>query len=454
MDTTNTSERKKILLADDSATIRKVIELTFEDEGIDVYSVADGDAAMKKFVEIEPDLVLADVNMPGMSGYQICEMIKQDESTCDIPVILLTGSFEPFDPGEASRVGSNFYFTKPFISIRDLVSRVKEYLELGAFDNAGPESVDIDELYNQSISESVEPDNDDVIPFGAEIGESTEADSPHEELLVLHEELSSFDPDAVHTIPAITEEMPEPLAVESSNEIESSRSDEFETAMPDNESPEDSAVNITEPVEVADVTDPLDLIEAEQSIGEVDPIIETPGETAREESTDLDLGDAGMDDDMIVAVQPNSHVEAGVHTELDTEIEYSASDNDEVRSVFIDPFETPAAEFESNILKGEPSEDEHQASSQLVEPAGFASSATAVKFALDEDAEHQEHSAGLSPESDLESDAVISEALIEKITERVLARLSDTVVRDVALDAVPKIAEKLIREALAGNQRN
>ena len=67
MDTTNTSERKKILLADDSATIRKVIELTFEDEGIDVYSVADGDAAMKKFVEIEPDLVLADVNMPGMS---------------------------------------------------------------------------------------------------------------------------------------------------------------------------------------------------------------------------------------------------------------------------------------------------------------------------------------------------------------------------------------------------
>ena len=454
MDTTNTSERKKILLADDSATIRKVIELTFEDEGIDVYSVADGDAAMKKFVEIEPDLVLADVNMPGMSGYQICEMIKQDESTCDIPVILLTGSFEPFDPGEASRVGSNFYFTKPFISIRDLVSRVKEYLELGAFDNVGPESVDIDELYNQSIAESVESDDDGLLTTETEFAESTETDTPHEELLELHKQLSSFDADAVHTIPEIAEEMPEPLAVESAAEVETLQFYEVEPAIPYDGSPEDTAVHITEPVEVADVTDPLDLIEAEQSIGEVDPIIETPGETAREESTDLDLGDAGMDDDMIVAVQPNSHVDAGVHTELDTEIEYSASDNDEVRSVFIDPFETPAAEFESNILKGELSEDEHQASSQLVEPAGFAPSPTAVKFALDEDPEHDEHTANLSAESDSDSDTAISEALIEKITERVLARLSDAVVRDVALDAVPKIAEKLIREALAGNQRN
>ena len=454
MDTTNTSERKKILLADDSATIRKVIELTFEDEGIDVYSVADGDAAMKKFVEIEPDLVLADVNMPGMSGYQICEMIKQDESTCDIPVILLTGSFEPFDPGEASRVGSNFYFTKPFISIRELVSRVKEYLELGAFDNVGPESVDIDELYNQSISESVESDDDGLLTTETELAESTETDTPHEELLELHEELSSFDPDAVHTIPAITEEMPEPLTVESAGELESQQTYEIETAIPYDESTDDTAVHITEPVEVADVTDPLDLIEAEQSIAEVDPIIETPAETAREESTDLDLGDVGMDDEMIAAVHPNSHVDAEIQTEINTESEYADSDNDEVRPVLIDPFETPAVEFEGSISKVEPSVDDGEDSSQLAVPSGFASSATAVKFALDEDAEHQEHSAGLSPESDLESDAVISEALIEKITERVLARLSDTVVRDVALDAVPKIAEKLIREALAGNQRN
>ncbi len=172
MDIINISDRKKILLADDSATIRKVIELTFADEGIDVYSVADGDAAMKKFVEIEPDLVLADVNMPGMSGYQICEMIKQDESTCDIPVILLTGSFEPFDLAEASRVGCNSYFTKPFTSIRELVSRVKEYLELGAFDNAGPESVDIDDLYHQSLADgAVSDDGEETGGLIAQIAE-------------------------------------------------------------------------------------------------------------------------------------------------------------------------------------------------------------------------------------------------------------------------------------------
>ncbi len=67
MDIINISDRKKILLADDSATIRKVIELTFADEGIDVYSVADGDAAMKKFVEIDPDLVI-----PGAGSLREC----------------------------------------------------------------------------------------------------------------------------------------------------------------------------------------------------------------------------------------------------------------------------------------------------------------------------------------------------------------------------------------------
>lgn len=150
-------KRHRILLADDSPTIRRVVELTFEDEGIDVFAVADGDAAMKTFVEIEPDLVIADVNMPGMSGYQFCEMIKQDESTMHTPVILLVGSFEPFDAGEASRVGSNYYFTKPFTSIREVVSKVKEYLELGAFDASGPELTDIDDLYSESIVEETTP---------------------------------------------------------------------------------------------------------------------------------------------------------------------------------------------------------------------------------------------------------------------------------------------------------
>ena len=70
--------KRKLLLADDSITIQKVVNLTFADEGIEVTAVSDGDTAMEKFVENTPDLVMVDVNMPGLDGYRICEIIKQN----------------------------------------------------------------------------------------------------------------------------------------------------------------------------------------------------------------------------------------------------------------------------------------------------------------------------------------------------------------------------------------
>ncbi|MCY7347364.1 MAG: response regulator [Pyrinomonadaceae bacterium] len=122
--------KRKLLLADDSVTIQKVVNLTFADEGIEVIAVGDGDTAMLKFVESIPDLVMVDVNMPGIDGYRICEMIKQDEETRHIPVILLVGSFEPFDEAEAHRVGADDFLTKPFQSIRQLVNKVSDLLNV------------------------------------------------------------------------------------------------------------------------------------------------------------------------------------------------------------------------------------------------------------------------------------------------------------------------------------
>jgi CheY-like chemotaxis protein len=120
--------KHKLLLADDSITIQKVVNLTFADEGIEVISVGDGNSALEKLSEFKPDLVMADINMPGLSGYEICERIKQNEETSQIPVILLVGSFEPFDEEEARRVGANDYLTKPFQSIRQLVNKVSALL--------------------------------------------------------------------------------------------------------------------------------------------------------------------------------------------------------------------------------------------------------------------------------------------------------------------------------------
>lgn len=124
--------KRKLLLADDSITIQKVVNLTFADEGIEVIAVGDGDSAMQKINESLPDLILADVNMPGLSGYEICEQIKQNAETKEIPVILLVGSFEPFDEARAENIGANDYLTKPFQSIRQLVNKVTELLEAKA----------------------------------------------------------------------------------------------------------------------------------------------------------------------------------------------------------------------------------------------------------------------------------------------------------------------------------
>ena len=122
--------KRKLLLADDSVTIQKVVNLTFADEGIEVITTGDGNTAMEKLREIKPDLVMADVNMPGLNGYQICEQIKLDEATKQTPVILLVGSFEPFDEEKARAAGADDYLTKPFQSIRQLVAKVTELLAI------------------------------------------------------------------------------------------------------------------------------------------------------------------------------------------------------------------------------------------------------------------------------------------------------------------------------------
>lgn len=115
---------KKLLLADDSITIQKVVDLTFADEGVTVLTVNNGREAIEKLSEFAPDIVLADVFMPQIGGYELCEHIKQNEQFKHIPVMLLVGSFEPFDEAEARRVGANDTLTKPFQSIRNLIDKV------------------------------------------------------------------------------------------------------------------------------------------------------------------------------------------------------------------------------------------------------------------------------------------------------------------------------------------
>ncbi len=105
---------RKILLADDSLTIQKVVELTFADTGYEVVSVSSGDELMQQLPTALPDVVICDVIMPGRDGYEICQEIKSHPDYLHLPVILLTGTFEPFDRERALAAGCSEIVTKPF----------------------------------------------------------------------------------------------------------------------------------------------------------------------------------------------------------------------------------------------------------------------------------------------------------------------------------------------------
>jgi CheY-like chemotaxis protein len=116
-----------LLLADDSVTIQRVIELTFADEDVQVIAVSDGDQAIERLEASPPDIVLADIGMPGRNGYEVAKYIKQSPRLAHIPVVLLTGAFEPVDQARAFEAGCDGVLAKPF-EPQLVISRVKDLL--------------------------------------------------------------------------------------------------------------------------------------------------------------------------------------------------------------------------------------------------------------------------------------------------------------------------------------
>jgi CheY-like chemotaxis protein len=118
---------KTLLLADDSVTIQKVVNISFASEDVTLVTVDNGDDALERAKDTRPDLILADVVMPGKNGYEVCEAIKADPDLAHIPVLLLTGTFEAFDEERASRAGAAGHVAKPF-EAQTLVNQVNRLL--------------------------------------------------------------------------------------------------------------------------------------------------------------------------------------------------------------------------------------------------------------------------------------------------------------------------------------
>src|SRR6185295_15386059 len=101
--------------------------LTFADEAIKVVAVSDGDQAIERIDADPPDIVLADIGMPGRTGYEVAQHIKQSERLVHIPVVLLTGAFEPVDQARATAAGCDAVLAKPF-EPQLVIALVKELL--------------------------------------------------------------------------------------------------------------------------------------------------------------------------------------------------------------------------------------------------------------------------------------------------------------------------------------
>ena len=119
----------KILVADDNSNVQKTVALALAELGVEVVSVSNGEAAVRKLGEFTPDLVLADIFMPVRNGYEVCEYVKKDSRFKQIPVVLLVGAFDPLDEREAQRVGADVILKKPFVPPDPLIAMVKSLLD-------------------------------------------------------------------------------------------------------------------------------------------------------------------------------------------------------------------------------------------------------------------------------------------------------------------------------------
>ncbi len=195
---------RRLLLADDSITIQKVVELVLAEEDIEIKSVSNGEDALNLIESFNPDIVLADIEMPKLNGYQLCEKIKNNPKTASIPVILLAGAFEPIDNELSLKVGADDSVIKPFES-QELIGKINSVLTMGAI-------ADMEEA--EAIAEPM----DEAYDLGEEIEDATQpelAEPMGEEDLWAMEDLTETP--TVYAVEALTGE--ELLAAETVSEV-------------------------------------------------------------------------------------------------------------------------------------------------------------------------------------------------------------------------------------------
>ncbi len=121
-------DRKRILVVDDEIYIVHILEFSLTMEGYSVLTASDGEEALRMIEREDPDLVVLDIMMPKLDGYEICRRIRQSKRTSTLPVILLSAKGRPVDRETGLAAGADDYIAKPF-SPRKLLEKIRELLD-------------------------------------------------------------------------------------------------------------------------------------------------------------------------------------------------------------------------------------------------------------------------------------------------------------------------------------
>jgi CheY-like chemotaxis protein len=392
---------RTILLADDSLTIQKVVELTFADTEYEVVAVSSGDDLLQKLPEIRPDLVICDVIMPGRDGYDVCQEIKSNSEFLHLPVILLTGTFEPFDRDRAIAAGCSEIITKPF-EAKKLVDAV-EHLA------ATPSAPSPSTVETQSI------DPEDLSPPDAELElEDTEVSQ-------------EFGPDE---------------AVAAEAEV-SDRGDEFE---------------IVEPPPVEPVEPPQDDFELSEDVGEFELDTMEPPE---EEDGPFELDDV---DESIREPAETSAAEdfAGTMETQDDEFSSEEPEPELTEQPFIEEGpedeQLPPDADDAEFAPPEGDEIDNSLTTPIDVAEAMADHQPEVVPALEDEVEHttgegkddaDTQDFGDKPPGQKSSDEVagpeLSDDEVDRIARRLLELASDRI-EHIAWDVIPDMAEVVVRE--------
>jgi DNA-binding response OmpR family regulator len=118
-------QKKKILVVDDEPDIQKILKFRLEENHYEVITAPDGKSCLKKAVEEKPDLIILDILMPRLNGFEVSQRLKKDSKTKDIPIVMLTALAQEKDLSRGLEAGASCFITKPFNPV-DLISEIEQ----------------------------------------------------------------------------------------------------------------------------------------------------------------------------------------------------------------------------------------------------------------------------------------------------------------------------------------